>query len=320
MTQTNQPDPLSEMMAAIFHPEEFVRFQESINEPTMTLKEMEFSSRTYDYYRGLKLTLSDVRDSDEKRSWVRPSILEFIWLRTLERCRQFGLERDALLIIKEALFQTIDLGNLDTPQAHELMLAALKPMIIKHAGEAEFESYAKELRKEGVKFAFQMMGIELNLIELYLYLATKSKTNVGFILTEKKNFIPFLDYPFIPDKEKLSMYDDLFKGNFVFVNFKEFVPKILGIKSAPTELKSFITAPDANEAIKLAIEKLHADKMGLSFNYRKQKYFPFKKEKINPKTLSRLNHVIHEYPFADLTYKIRDGKVVDIERTIYTKE
>ncbi len=296
---------------------ELIDFRLEIRKECFTLKECGFSSSAYDYYKKLGLTLAPTdAEADGKRKWVRPSIVEFMWLKTLERCRKFGLEREALLVIKNGLFGVLDINLFTTTKSAIKLIDYMKPVIDKAFGEETHKMVLDYIKENGVGKVNEMLG--LTLMDLMLFIGLKYRRNVGFMLSEEVKFIPFFDLLHLSVTERLDMYEDVFKMHFTYINYWDFLRQIPQMGNAPQLTKGFITGNDSNEIFNAAMEQFAKEISGTNIIYGKESYEVIKEENIASMQVN-IEKTLHEFPYQNLEIIIRDDKKVSIKRTVYGK-
>ncbi len=81
------------------------KFYDLISKPRFRVKETEETYRTINYWdeNGLLLGKRDVADT-----WRQFGIIDVIWLRILQSLKQYGMQNESLLTLKEYLFRTHD--------------------------------------------------------------------------------------------------------------------------------------------------------------------------------------------------------------------
>ena len=306
----------------VFSPQEYLDFQTLINTKCLTLKECGFSSRNYEYNKKWGLVLSAPADDDtDKKKWVRPSIREFIWLKILERCRTFGLEKDRLKDIKTSILDELDLAQVGLDSDFmDMVIKNYQPMWEKESGAEYSQQYTKFLKTVGLKGLFKVMKISMNVLDYFLFMGLNTRCNTGFTITDDGVFNPYMDNKIMSAEFRISQHEQLFTKHFMFINLWDILIQIPSLESAPGLLKKMIISKSSNRGqdIDLRSKYFVTEEMKKTL-HKNESYVIIKDEQLSPKK-AIIEKVAYEYTDQDILIKIRDRQKVSIKRTVYKKE
>jgi len=166
-------------------------------------------------------------EEDDKRTWVRLNIYEFIWVRIIQSARDFGIPIDSLRELKDFLFSDftqLAADQIDTLEDELINQFNYSPYrAAKHVELVKYVlSHEKELRESGELLTLSMLGIYIHGCLLFDRL-----TAIVFTKENKYEFSIYM--PDDPLTSELFSTNDLLSKSHVYIHINHLVEEFMGV-------------------------------------------------------------------------------------------
>jgi len=307
----------------IFTPENLELFL-NLNTKKIPLKDSGIPARVFNYWKKRGMCGSNER-SGGKRKWEILSFIEFIWLKSIEEMRIFGVHFERIKEAKDFLLSDIDREVLREEfrnQMEQKKPTPFKEQISEMIQEINSSDLSKE-EKEKIISSLQNIDLlmdeaakklNLNFFGMCLISSILHRQEFGLII-KKDKVTPFLYEMLKSDKEnKLKeflfeshVYISITKLYFQFLNDEtklKYASTYSLLNENENQILSFLKQEDFRE-INIKRDSKNTVLTGKKkFPYDVETYHEWKK-----KTKLR-------YPFCEITEKQHEGKISSIEFTV----
>lgn len=159
-----------------------------INEPLIPLSETLVSSRNFHNWKSNNLIFNQPED----RKRVKISFVEYIWLRTIDTLRNFGMSLKLIEGVKKVVFREVDYSHyFNDKDGMETAIKYIKTTNLSKKEQLKLidiiNSQFSQLKNEKITYPF---------IDSMLQNAISQKQNVGIVVYEDGRCIPWLDDDF----------------------------------------------------------------------------------------------------------------------------
>lgn len=310
-------------------PEQLDKYLFLIRDRKFILSETGISPRVFNLWK--KLELIDIPQLKETRPSIKLNFSDYIWLKLVSDLRCFGCSLVDIKAIKEMCYSTDKLEFINKEEILGLIMENIKSK--KAHTPAELEIIEKNLKvMDWQKEANEIVGKPLNKIETFILLMLFNKSDSNLLVFINKEFENAVD---VIERKKTKRQAGLFA---VFTNDeieerlsdddRQKVYKLPRIKlPLKIYLDEFILDFENTEhalRIKLLnkeevnllneVRRGDVDEIKIVFKNKKIERLEVKKE-IKKNVETRLIETFRKGEYAELTYKVENGKLIGFKKT-----
>jgi DNA-binding transcriptional MerR regulator len=198
--------------------------QKTITLPSISVKQLNIASRTVHHWKEKNL-LFDIHQADEKNNKLLFSISEYFWIRTIQKCRAFGVSIEDIEAMKSNIITRA--RSIDDIERKDILLDDIRDLasgILDSLTESEKDeilSQFKELKYDDI------MG-SLNEFDALLMVVLVSRKEAGIYLELEDGKVKSTPYAYdINDNNNIR--EDFLNKTHIYISFMEILRE-LGMK------------------------------------------------------------------------------------------
>jgi len=254
-------------------------------------------------------------EEDDKRTWVRLNIYEFIWVRIIQSARDFGIPIDSLRELKDFLFSDftqLAADQIDTLEDELINQFNYSPYrAAKHVELVKYVlSHEKELRESGELLTLSMLGIYIHGCLLFDRLT-------AIVFTKENVKYEFSIYmPDDPLTSELFSTNDLLSKSHVYIHINHLVEEFMGVFDNLPNLNywGFITTKEMK--LIFAIRSGEYDSIHIKgMNNEDFIIEGTKTEDVKLEQAARLQKIFGMKMYDEVTLKYRNDKHIYVKNT-----
>lgn len=289
-------------------PEQGMELLEAVQTPAFAIKDMHILHQYVHHWREQKILWSDARGRKGKQY----TFLDYVWLKMVERLRDFGMPFETIRAFKEGVQVPIPFA-----QFQDIALEALN--------EAQLKKYLNQLPKAYRESFEEMLKIDPKEVEqagdwnadfftLLLLGVLIQKTHLAFLIDRNGEVVPFVGNNTSGFFEHPTARE-FFKNSYMSVSVTEIIQEIIAEQDMDFLLERVeVISPDERQVIDL-IRKGALSKLTIRFNtdYSIELIEATRMESVD--VTSRFIDIITHRGYQDIEFKTQQGKVVQFSNT-----
>jgi DNA-binding transcriptional MerR regulator len=300
MTKGQQKD-LENLLAsgkhlATEHPDIF----QEISEPRYSIGDIGLNARILNYWEKKGLF---IKEHDPRRR-KKFDLVDSIWMKMIQKLRQFDISLDAINNIKEILISKPEI-NEHNKEAIENILIALR---------SEDERDTVRLLMQSKEFTQMMEKIELNLLQVVVMDALILRNQFSFIVNAEGELMPFKmnEIEFLMEQEE---WRKLFCNSHVTISVNELLEGLVE-ELGEEEASNVRILSDCEVQVLNAMREDGVKTVEINISQdgsrKAEKILLTKQEDIDDS--KRLSELMLRNKYEDITVKGENGKIVYCER------
>jgi len=185
-----------------------------LNEPILYLKDTGIASRVLSHWKNNDL-LSGNRESD--KGWSRFNFIDYIWLKSIQEMRNFGLSLETIKKVKKALYEKLNI-KWDEDTVKEVVEYGIKTIKNSAMDKVSKEMLIQVILNPEFKTQFKDQVVNPSVLDGLIMNSLFNQEEAGFFIFGDGDILPWLD-----SKHNDIESESLFKRSHLYISITEFI-------------------------------------------------------------------------------------------------